>query len=382
MTYARSRLWLGITGVGILVVLCAAVLLFDLPGKFLSTSKALSLHEIFQLSMVLFSLALLMAPLDFLGGYYLPYRFGRGHQNLTQWIESYWKSVLIHVSLYIIVCSSLVMVGGRFGLIGALVVSVAMTVGLVWFRYRWMLFKQLDSRHLEKKLEAALQIAKRWNAPISNVRIVSHKDPSFTGGIVGLGKYAGLIIPAGWVERMPDSDLAVLIARRSLVVNSGSYARGVLLVAIWNLTGFALCASFLPGAGVGTVAELVTALCGFTLWSFAGLLILPTSSRRASLQMDGSLAKLGVPSDLIVHSAKWIDHRQDDEPSRPRWIERIFHPVPSVSNRHPTQEIHGLTAWNVARNALYLSWACGGFLSRAVHCNVGKPELWTMLPSD
>ncbi len=32
--------------------------------------------------------------------------------------------------------------------------------------------------------------------------------------------------------------------------------------------------------------------------------------------------------------------------------------------------------------SLFLSWACFGFLSRAVHCNSGIPELWVLLPCD
>jgi hypothetical protein len=31
---------------------------------------------------------------------------------------------------------------------------------------------------------------------------------------------------------------------------------------------------------------------------------------------------------------------------------------------------------------LYLSWAGIGGLSRAVHCNVGRPPLWVLLPGD
>lgn len=265
---------------------------------------------------------------------------------------------------------------------GALGTSTAMTLGLIWFRSRLMLLRESTCEHLKKKLELAVEVAKIWNAPLSNVLPVSHRDPSFTGGIVGFGKNSIIIVPTDWVGRMSASDLAALITRRSLAIQSGSYSRGLAIAAIWNLSGLVLCASFLPGAGVGTVAQLATTLSGFAIWSFVGLLVLPTSSRKASLQMDYSLAKLGAPRDVIVSSARWVDDTQDSEPHRPKWIERIFHPIPSVDNRRPSQKVSGPTAWNVARNSLFLSWACAGFLARAVHCNLGKPELWTMLPSD
>jgi len=43
---------------------------------------------------------------------------------------------------------------------------------------------------------------------------------------------------------------------------------------------------------------------------------------------------------------------------------------------------HGWAAWHAARTALYLSWAGVGLLGRAVHCNLGRPEVWVFLPSD
>ena len=38
--------------------------------------------------------------------------------------------------------------------------------------------------------------------------------------------------------------------------------------------------------------------------------------------------------------------------------------------------------WNTARTALFLSWASLGLLSRAVHCNCGRPALWVLFPGD
>jgi hypothetical protein len=138
----------------------------------------------------------------------------------------------------------------------------------------------------------------------------------------------------------------------------------------------------LPGASVDNVAGFVTLLCGFTLWSFLGLLTLPTISRKASLMVDGKLVEKEVSFDLILRTASSMDRLQDDESERPSFVETIFHPVPSVRRRERHQVVKGLVAWNVARTALFFSWSCLGFLSRSVHCNVGRPELWLMLPTD
>jgi hypothetical protein len=79
-----------------------------------------------------------------------------------------------------------------------------------------------------------------------------------------------------------------------------------------------------------------------------------------------------------------LDRRLDGEPLRPRGIEAIFHPVPSVTSRRERLNAasSGRGAYQAARMALPLSWACLGLLGRAVHCNCGRPALWVMLPGD
>ncbi|HBV65852.1 MAG TPA: hypothetical protein DEF45_22850 [Rhodopirellula sp.] len=137
-----------------------------------------------------------------------------------------------------------------------------------------------------------------------------------------------------------------------------------------------------PGAGVTSVAELTMTCLGFTLWSFLGLLTLPTLSRQAAFAIDNQGVARGVPSASLTRSLCIIDQQQDDEQERPRIIETIFHPVPSVGRRHDRGKASTPIAWHVARTALFLSWACMGLLVRAVHCNVGRPELWVMYPTD
>lgn len=59
-------------------------------------------------------------------------------------------------------------------------------------------------------------------------------------------------------------------------------------------------------------------------------------------------------------------------------------PVPSVDNRRrlTRNSPWSLGGWHAARTTLFLSWSCLGLLSRAVHCNAGRPELWVLLPTD
>jgi len=89
-----------------------------------------------------------------------------------------------------------------------------------------------------------------------------------------------------------------------------------------------------------------------------------------------------VSTEVFQRALKRLDKLQDDEPERSILIETIFHPVPSVDNRRVVSLGKIPVAWHAARMTLFVSWACMGMLVRAVHCNVGRPELWVMLPTD
>jgi hypothetical protein len=121
---------------------------------------------------------------------------------------------------------------------------------------------------------------------------------------------------------------------------------------------------------------------GFTLWTFIGLLTLPTLSRQATYSIDQKVIDRGASPENFYATVKTLDRLQDDEPKRSALIETIFHPVPSVDNRRSDAACMFPIAWHAARMTLFLSWSCMGMLVRAVHCNVGRPELWVMLPAD
>ena len=113
------------------------------------------------------------------------------------------------------------------------------------------------------------------------------------------------------------------------------------------------------------------------------MLLLPTLSRPAVLAAD-RWAVARAERDLTMRALTWLDARQEDEPDRSRLIETIFHPVPSLSRR-----LRGLDgspnpsgAWQAARLSLFAGWAGLGLLGRAVHCNIGRPDLWVFLPGD
>jgi hypothetical protein len=335
------------------------------------------LKQLFALTVVV---SALLVPFDFLGGFWLPRKFGKCRASLFTWLRTYLAAAAIQGFFFIGFGLLILSMGQAYGIFGA-ITAVLLGVGTgAWLRNFQISCRRGETSESNRKLVDALTLIQSWQVFVPRTIVVRHHDPGFTGGIIGLGKRLKIVIPQAWL-RFSTEQLATLIARRAVAVETGSYRKGVIAAVLWNVIGFAVC-SLLPGANLTSVAGLVATICWFTLWSFLGLLTLPTVSRNASLQIDQSLATRGVPADWLMSSAFAIDQLQDGEPERPAFIETIFHPIPSVSRRDGKQNGGGLAAWNVARTTLFFSWACLGFLSRAVHCNVGRPELWTMLPSD
>ncbi|MFO0096070.1 MAG: hypothetical protein ACK54K_17410 [Gemmatimonadaceae bacterium] len=124
-----------------------------------------------------------------------------------------------------------------------------------------------------------------------------------------------------------------------------------------------------------------------TLWGFLGVLVLPTPSRAAVYATDAAAARqVGVSG--VRTSIELLDRWQDDEPTRPVNVERIFHPVPGRANRLSRLAapapggLGALHAHHLARHALWLGWGALSPMSRLVHCNVGRTALWAMLPGD
>jgi hypothetical protein len=334
----------------------------------------------------------IMMPLDLLGGYLLPNRSRPGTIAPGSFVSGWVRGAIVQAMFYYAAGVLTLWMGRSYGLPGACVAILAFVVLLIAFQLQIArltaglpkLETSAEDKRLEateSNLEAALNQTVQWGWESRKVVLVQHCDPGFTGGVVGLPGMERIVLPAASAANLTMEQLAIMIARRIESIRGGSRVRGVIFAAVWVLVGFAVSAS-IPGAGVDTVGRLAMTCCGFTLWSFLGLLTLPTLSRQASYAIDRQLIGRGVREEAFHRTLQALDKFQDDEPKRSKLIETIFHPVPSVENRRDATRTRFPFAWHAARMALFLSWSCIGSLSRAVHCNAGRPELWVMLPTD
>ncbi len=387
ITYARSRLWLGISGVGALVLISLVLLVSRLPLASLPTDRSWSVADLRAMVIAGGCLIGVMLPLDLLGGFLLPNRSRPKTIMLGAFLKGWLRGVVVHTTVFVLTGLLILAMGRWFGLPGATLAVFGVAVVLVAFQLRIarlvVALPEIASERDESAMavEAALHQTSQWGWKPLPIVVVEHADAGFTGGVVGLPGMETIVVPAASLDKLTYEQLAVTIARRLDAVHSGSRTRGMLLAFAWVITGFILSA-MLPGAGVTSVGELTMTCLGFTLWTFFGLLTLPTLSRQASYAIDRKVMDQGASPETFYQTVRTLDCLQDDEPKRSALIETIFHPVPSVDNRRGESSSTLPIAWHAARMTLFVSWACMGMLVRAVHCNVGRPELWVMLPTD
>jgi len=387
MTYARSRLWLGISGVGSIVVISTYLLATGLPLTWLPGTQVWSGEDFTALLVMLGFLIGLMLPLDLLGGFLLPNRSRPNTITAGAFARGWIRGVVVQASLFMLVSLLILAMGRWLGLFGAALAVLGIAVMLITLQLRVakligvLPHRVGDSSDSAAAVTAALQQTSDWGWNSRPIVVLEHHDTGFTGGVVGLPGRESIVLPAGSVAQLSPEQLSVTIARRLEAIQSGSRTRGMLFAFTWVIVGFILSA-LLPGAGVTSVGELAMTCLGFTLWTFLGLLILPTLSRQAAYAIDRTVMQQGASAETLHETVQTLDRLQDDEPTRSAWIEAIFHPVPSVNNRRMESPRTFPIAWHAARMTLFVSWACMGMLVRAVHCNVGRPELWVMLPTD
>jgi hypothetical protein len=358
-TYARARLRLGIASVGTLVVLSAVLLVLDVPDDLLPDSMSWAVSDVAWLVLLVGLYVGLSAPFDLLGGLVLPRRYGR--PVVAEGFVRMWaRGAAVH-GLCLLVVALVLLAAGRAGGDGAaLAAALVLMAGL---------------------LAAQVRLAGLVGGVRRDGDGLSASDPSFVGGIVGLPGRGRTILSAAW-----DGETAgVQLVRREALRRSGARTLGVVAAALFDLVGLGVVLFATPAA-VTSVAGIATVSLWMTVWSFLGLLVLPSLSRRAVIAADRSAVSRGIdPADLTAVLRR-LDAEQEDEPRRGRLVETVFHPVPSLEGR-----IAALAArrgpelpqpWNTARTALFLSWASLGLLSRAVHCNCGRPALWVLFPGD
>jgi hypothetical protein len=374
--YGRARLWLGVSAVGTFVLLATLGLLLDLPVRMQQGVGATIWGQANGLLCFVLIYAAIQLPFDLFGGYLLPKRFGRSHPRFLNYLLGLARGATAHAALMFLAAAAILLAGRWGGIVGTAVVGLL--ISLLLLRGRVTLAKLIAPLRLTP---VGSQSGVRSHAlPIT---MASSRDEGFTGAIIGVWRPRRQLVPGSWHELLDADAFEVAASRRLLAVKTGSWTRGRAVALLFTLTGLTMAAWLVGPAYLGTVGGTIKFSLWFTLWSFVGLLTLPTLSRRGVMEIDERALLEGHSPDALRATTRLLDDLQDGEPIRPVLIETIFHPVPSVQNRLDGPRTKGrIGFWDAARSTLYLSLAGLGLLGRAVHCNCGRPSLWVFLPTD
>ena len=379
-TWAAARLRLGQSNVGFWVMAAAAWLWYQpavatgsLAGQAAAWAALVVAYTVVQISF------------DIVGGYWLPVLFDRRESGFGRWLRQWARGAVTHgVVLFGIGTSAMVMTA-QFGTLGGVAALAGIAMVLVAVQ-GWLarIVSQLrvvtPSREVEEVLvRLGLDPIRTW--------VVDAEDHSFVGGWYGPRGLERLVIAQRWVSTLDAEALDVVMRRRVIAKTSGARAQGVLGALAFNLTGLAAVLLAIPGASLGSVGGLLTVAAGTTLWGLLGVLLLPTLSRWAVRTLDRLTADAVGDSGKVARIIHRLDRDQEDELDRSFVNETFFHPVPAPAQRamalrYPVPNVPTVIPWRVARMSLFMSWANLSMLARAVHCNIGRPDLWVMYPGD
>ena len=225
--------------------------------------------------------------------------------------------------------------------------------------------------------------ARSWSSSFegNSVWDVDSRDPSFTGGTLGIGPTAVILLPAPWRAQLTSTQLQTLIERRLWEIRNNLPMRSFLTALVWNLAGCKL-GSVLLNLHANSPAQAVLLQCAWmTLWGFLGLLILPSLSRGSVFSADRAATVKGFDAKDWIQKFPVLTGEDGNSKT---FVQRIFYPIPSAAERMSLLDNSTLPppVGSVARLNLFLSLATLTILGRCVHCNVGRPELWIFPPTD
>ena len=302
--------------------------------------------------------------------------------NWREFGRKLFVGIIVHAAVYWLM-GGLLLVAGRAGcLSGGL--GVVGGVMVLQVQFQTQLAQVVGQmRRVRPNLDAEGRRLRRHGLAFDNVLVLDAVDKGFCGGFSGRLGLAQLVIPAHWLSESGTEYASMQMLRRAGALRRGGRGKGVVLGGALNLVLLTV-ASLLPNAGFGSAEQLLTTLLYMTLFSPFILLLTLIPTRAGVHECDYFAAKKGIPKRIlrkVWRETAWLTAGVTD-------VERAVQfdgvrPIPPIATRlqNILQEPPTYAGWNAQQMTLYLSWACCGFLSRAIFVQ-GRPERWVFLPCD
>ena len=103
MSYAKSRLFLGMTTVGTIVLLSTGILSFRIHEQFNSYMLDNIGAQVGILSLIFIFAFICLFPFDVLGGFLIPKRYSNLEGKFEQWLIPYIKGIAVQFIAYVMI---------------------------------------------------------------------------------------------------------------------------------------------------------------------------------------------------------------------------------------------------------------------------------------
>jgi STE24 endopeptidase len=316
-TYHRVQLWLGVAGLAVTIAYLSAWLASGAAIALRDALVALTPLWWVQVPLAVLALAgghrLVSLPLAWVGGFWLPRRFGLLHQPLSRWLRDAAKAGLI---------------GGVLGVLAAIVVYGLLRTTAWWWLWSalaflggygllavvapiWLvpLFYRLTPLQDARLAERLLRLAERASVPALGVWVAdqSRKSRTANAAVVGLGRTRRILLFDTLIEQFTPDEVEAVLAHELAHQVHGDVRRGLLVQG-----GLTLCTFWVADHAlrIGTRALGLTGpadLAALPLFALVlvgvGLVALPVGngwSRHVERQADDfALRMIGDPGAFI-----------------------------------------------------------------------------------
>ncbi|HKC09982.1 MAG TPA: M48 family metallopeptidase [Methylomirabilota bacterium] len=301
---------------------------------------------------------LLTLPLQWLGGYWLPRRYGLLHQSLRRWLWDAAKAALIGAALgllAVLTVYALLRVTPWWWLWGAAIFLAGYTllalVAPIWLVPLFYRFTPLPDGDLRARL---LALARRVGVPVTGVFVVdqSRKSRTANAAVTGLGRTRRILLFDTLLDQFTAEEIEAVLAHELAHQLHGDIRRGLLVQGFLTLVTFWVADRALRGGagwlgltGPADIAGLPLFGLILVLVSLAALPVANGWSRRVEWQADRfALETIPDPRAFIGSMERLATlNLAEREPHR---LEELFlysHPAIERRIAHARQFLHGLT---------------------------------------
>ncbi len=205
--------------------------------------------------------------------------------------------------------------------------------------FQWIpaLLKRKYSPSLQYQSELEQELLKRGFSIKENPHLLyfyqSHDCSILNGGSIGGGKYRRYMISSASLEHLSPTQLAILIWRDECLNHPSERSKCFFLSLIYCFIGLLLAQLTMISMGHFFWDRWFWLLAFLSSWFFLALFIFPFYSRKNYLRVDRRVMEAGVSLEEYRTLLIKIHHLNAADSQVPSWIESIFYPIPSLSNR-------------------------------------------------